>query len=284
MVERLLRTPAPEFGEHYVGYLLRLARRNGLLGIAPLLEHLGLRGKTPAFVVYHWLNGEMALDELSAATGYGLERLLGMLAFSVPTDAERPYDRQWGVNHFRRDAPRLCPHCLAEAAFIRALWDLTPLTYCAQHRCVLIDYCPVCRARLSWRRPGPVECVCGADWRKAPTQPLAPETIDLLRRAGLVFTARQPATMPDLDPAQIDALSGTVARMYRPDDVMLATPALNRLPNHLLHAIYLQAARLHCDPDARACWDRKQHARHRQRFPVLSCHIDPTEARPRSPC
>jgi hypothetical protein len=49
---------------------------------------------------------------------------------------------------------------------VRKIWELIPVTTCPIHKCLLIDECPGCHARLTWNRESISQCRCEFDWRK----------------------------------------------------------------------------------------------------------------------
>lgn len=66
----------------------------------------------------------------------------------------------------RPDRPKICPACLIDSGYNRRIWELTPVTACPVHRCVLLDECPNCTKCISWARREVCRCKCGFDFRK----------------------------------------------------------------------------------------------------------------------
>ncbi|RZT91733.1 TniQ protein [Advenella incenata] len=66
----------------------------------------------------------------------------------------RPY-------HVRKSWIQVCPLCLLEAGFAQAVWELSLVTACPRHCIRLLDHCPKCFRKLTWRRPNLLECNCG---------------------------------------------------------------------------------------------------------------------------
>ena len=68
--------------------------------------------------------------------------------------------------------PKICPQCLRQGNYIRAMWDLSLVTCCPVHKCMLVDTCPQCGRKLSWHRNKVSGCVddinCGFDFRDMP--------------------------------------------------------------------------------------------------------------------
>lgn len=65
--------------------------------------------------------------------------------------------RTYLIRHTR---PQLCPLCITETGYAKAVWDLSLTTACPTHKIRLIDRCPACDRRLAWRRPGLNVCWC----------------------------------------------------------------------------------------------------------------------------
>jgi hypothetical protein len=82
--------------------------------------------------------------------------------------------------------PRICPACLQERPIWWAVWDLGLVTACPIHRCLLLNECPACKKKLSWRRPAVHECHCGLDFRTV-TAPAA--THDLVAINAAIYRA-----------------------------------------------------------------------------------------------
>lgn len=55
---------------------------------------------------------------------------------------------------------------MRESAHARRIWDLIPVTVCPIHRCLLLDECPNCKARITWLRTRVSYCRCEFDWRE----------------------------------------------------------------------------------------------------------------------
>lgn len=62
----------------------------------------------------------------------------------------------------RPNAIPVCPHCLAESAYIRHYWHLLPYQACHFHKCELIDVCDQCHQELNYQLSENIEyCQCG---------------------------------------------------------------------------------------------------------------------------
>jgi len=165
------------------GYALRMAERNGLRGLSQVAQVMKIR----------------TLDFTDAATTAALAHLFGaeprplQFTAAIATDREgerrfcymgHPVLRDW---LFRSHRPQLCPHCLGEAAYIRADWELLLVTSCRSHGTLLVDRCDACLRPLTWSRPSLSRCRCGSDLRRQAGQPCLDQATSLwiCKRLGL---------------------------------------------------------------------------------------------------
>ncbi len=151
---RLLRTPAPQPGESFPGYLLRLTEENSYDSLRWIPEQAGLtvdpaRGKWADL----WTPGPH-ITLLCEMTGLSQVELASLQEPLAPDCLMR-----W-------KAPKVCPSCLREESWCRKAWDVLPFTVCPLHRIVLVDSCPHCEHPVSWVRNSISVCRCGYDWRR----------------------------------------------------------------------------------------------------------------------
>ena len=69
----------------------------------------------------------------------------------------------------RYSLPKICPDCFRDSGYIRKLWELSPVTCCPIHKCMLIEYCPKCHKRIRWGKSISA-CSCGFKWEDAKAQ------------------------------------------------------------------------------------------------------------------
>lgn len=98
------------------------------------------------------------------------------------------------VHHLHQDSPRICTNCLKEHGSGQAVWALTAMTACPEHEALLVDACPRCDRRLSWRRHDMFRCPCGCDLREFPGISASPVSVALCRRIAHAF-------LPNIHPA-----------------------------------------------------------------------------------
>lgn len=67
--------------------------------------------------------------------------------------------------HVRRSCSALCPVCLGDVPYCRAIWDVALVSCCPCHRTMLVDRCPQCALMVSVRRNKVCQCRCGHDYR-----------------------------------------------------------------------------------------------------------------------
>lgn len=161
--ERLPLRTAPFPEESLVGYMIRLAERNGVDKPQLLARSIGSPFTTPQAMAF----GPFDLEPMSEAIGIEAKALLHMAYW--PIDRGRKVRflgtsvEPWMVSLKRR---KVCPECLADERFHRAVWDLRLVSACPRHEVCLIDCCQECGRYFGWLNPNIVQCSCGADIRR----------------------------------------------------------------------------------------------------------------------
>lgn len=67
----------------------------------------------------------------------------------------------------RLNYPKICPECLLESPYCRRIWELSLVTTCPRHKCLLVDECSSCGKRIAWIRKSVCMCSCNFDWRES---------------------------------------------------------------------------------------------------------------------
>jgi len=146
----------PDPGESGLGFLLRVARANGL-SLASLFEIASLPRSL-------WMS-ERAVLTLAQATEVDLEWLRSHSVITCSRDGHRCFEwrgQLWACPlSLRGTRPQVCPICLQEGRTCLQDWELSGAVVCVHHRCSLIDICGHCGKRLSWWRPAIDVCTCG---------------------------------------------------------------------------------------------------------------------------
>lgn len=153
--------PLPEFDDIWPeesgnGYALRMLERNSLAfsELAALVASIGhcyLASNAASYIAF--LFGAQAsavrraIPEQFVRHGKTQVHFMGHL-----------FTRPYLVRHTR---PQLCPICIEEKGYTKAVWDLALATACTVHAVHLVDRCSSCSRAISWRRPGLLNCVCG---------------------------------------------------------------------------------------------------------------------------
>lgn len=103
------------------------------------------------------------LDRLAAAIGTDPNLLLALcygspdLPFCVFRGLALP---PGSLPRSPEDKRSVCPGCLAENAYHRAVWDLSFITACPVHSTELLSHCVTCGKALRWRGKGILRCRC----------------------------------------------------------------------------------------------------------------------------
>ena len=137
-------TPYPD--ESLVGFLFRLARRRRLPTIRPLMSASSIVNLTtqPSGQQLRALAEVASLEvgQLEAITYGPPNPAIGLFrGISLPSNV---FDGRGAAQR------RVCPECLREAPYHRAIWDLTFTSVCPVHRKVLMDTCRRCGQPLRW--------------------------------------------------------------------------------------------------------------------------------------
>jgi hypothetical protein len=75
---------------------------------------------------------------------------------------------------------QFCPECLRHQAYHRLMWMPQAIPVCLEHRCLLVDRCPVCHGWLSVAAIVQTRCQdCGADLRHAQPVSIAADRMGL---------------------------------------------------------------------------------------------------------
>lgn len=181
----LVFSATPHADESFIGYLIRLTEINYYETSSWILQlaNLGnyLRKVSLAF------DESLNLERLSQLTGIG-EQKLSTLRYT-PSGAKR----NKFVDHdvfgspvpriaIRAHRPKVCCACLIESGYVRKIWDLTGVTTCPLHRCLLLDECPNCQRLLPISRNDVGICLCDYDWRDSPLVVVDETQLDVANR------------------------------------------------------------------------------------------------------
>ncbi|EHV9705070.1 TPA: hypothetical protein ACMDQL_000424 [Vibrio parahaemolyticus] len=156
----------PTSTHSWPGYLLTLARKNGLRDISRLCAILGVTVSLPRDM-RNWS------DELLAALIPKLAQALELEKHVFWDIAERHHDRMWSdlipeIGDIRIAAPRICLSCCAENnGWFDWRWQLPVFSSCHVHRTELHNHYPNCHKPFKWRGEILTRCPnCGVTWSK----------------------------------------------------------------------------------------------------------------------
>lgn len=166
----ILVRPRPEIGESLPGFLLRLANRNGI-SLRHLFDDIGFNDRTPARAT-DFFTEKRSLEQVEDALLLPRGGLMDLM-YPVLTRSKNTH-HPLGIDYLGRDIPHglvyrdfspFCPRCLEEEPYFQQEWEFLLNVNCEKHHCGLIDICPHCDVRQSWKRRQLLVCQCGRDLR-----------------------------------------------------------------------------------------------------------------------
>lgn len=153
---RVIHRVVPHDDESAMGFIMRVAYKNGLKSPQELLKRI-LGSKSP--VILH-----QRIPDLAYFCRNTLEEFQQLSGFEKWRNTEPHWiiQGEWLTKSvfIQNQLARVCPMCLLESPHIRALWSLSFYNYCAWHECALIERCPRCHRILKWDRSRPNFCIC----------------------------------------------------------------------------------------------------------------------------
>jgi len=156
--DQLVVTPKPQYGESYMGFLLRTAESNGYPSINTIFRHAGLsenemRSARPPLEKLAPLYGRQVSDfNILGKTETPTGRYLPLMEHSLP------------AIYMRSKHARICPDCVSERGHVECFWELRHAVACHRHQRRALSYCPGCNKTLDWWRQGLAVCSCGYDF------------------------------------------------------------------------------------------------------------------------
>jgi hypothetical protein len=212
----LPRKRRPEHQECLLGFILRLTELMGWEKITWMLDYAGI-GKskwhlTPFSFVF---NSSLDLTVLGHVTCNDPKMLYPMLYLPSgnTTDSILFMGQKVPKYFITTTTPRVCPLCLKEKNYIRALWDFGLITCCPIHNCLLVEKCPNCGKKLTWYRNKVSGCIddtgCGYDFRDMPVEIIDSEQTYLAKHIySLLKVPKQRSTLSKKNPvSRLDLLN-----------------------------------------------------------------------------
>ena len=166
--------PYPLSHESVSGYLLRLCYLNGIERIPQLLSIGGC--KTPKNQGFHKWGGKHFDDALSALEvllhrekanvfSFNETRKVSVVAKDYTANSSVTHDDSRAIQDLTTPFLRICPLCFCNEAIIHSSWQCGTVARCAEHKNMLIDYCPCCNERLEWHSDVFTKCTkCSFKW------------------------------------------------------------------------------------------------------------------------
>lgn len=156
VLTRVIHRVVPLEDESAMGFIMRVAYRNGLKSPQELLKNI-VGSKSP--IILYQKIPDLAYFCLST-----LEEFQQLSGFEKWRDSEPHWliHGEWITKSVfvQNQLARVCPMCIQESPHFRALWSLSFYKYCAWHECALIERCPKCQRILKWDRLRPEFCNC----------------------------------------------------------------------------------------------------------------------------
>ncbi len=205
--------PRPD--ESLMGFVYRLAKRRGMPTGRMLAAEVGL-------ITARKRASEEAIVHLAEIARVEPSKLMA-ISYGSP-DLRRAVFLGVAINRLLlrgSQSPRaVCPACLSEDPYHRAVWDLTFSSACAVHACVLADACPDCGAPLRWQGVDLARCVCPkGNLARMPVVRIERDLLDGLRVAcgllGDVRHADESAAAMDMEPLRGLSPGEAVEFMFR---------------------------------------------------------------------
>lgn len=169
MVDRFINSTPLQQGESLIGFILRLTELNyydkpsRITSLAGLPNIFAITPSAPMNLTLLAKLADVPLEELQCRTYSALRHhsspFTGVVSF---------FGHPVAHSIIRNENTKICPICLQEFGYCRAVWDLLPVTTCPLHGCLLMRHCPNCKNRISSKRRKLGACGgCNFDWRNS---------------------------------------------------------------------------------------------------------------------
>ena len=162
IAKKLLRRPRPFKDESLAGYIIRLAESNYYPSPNWIFNMSSLK-KRGIYANLFYRNKD-DLQKLSLLSEIEEDVLWSMAwtskrqSNSIFMNTVKIFGDFVPIQSISKLHIKLCPICLRSAPYCRSVWDLSFITTCPLHNCLLIDYCPQCSKKIVYSRPGVSIC------------------------------------------------------------------------------------------------------------------------------
>ncbi len=182
---KLLRRPRPYADETLAGYIIRLTEANYYSSPHWILQMSGLRSRGIYANVFNKdkddLSGLSHICEVEESRLWSMAFPVINLSKIRSLNTVEGFEQVISTIALTNNQAKVCPICLKESPYSRQIWDLSVVTACPFHDCLLIHRCPECQLQIKGSRPSVAKCQCQFDWRKFQPRIFKSERIDLSR-------------------------------------------------------------------------------------------------------
>jgi predicted DNA-binding transcriptional regulator AlpA len=183
--EQLVLSASPYPDESFAGYLTRLTDLN-LYDSPSWIRQLANLGSYETKEAVAFPEAEK-LGHLSKLAGVSVSQLLGIThrrqrANSTHSAAAKFFGLSVPRSAIHLRTARICPACLRENGYVRRIWELTLITTCPIHKCLLVDECPKCHRSVPFLRPRLNLCGSGHKLQNIKAAAVKEHEMELTRR------------------------------------------------------------------------------------------------------
>lgn len=207
----MLISGRPRSDESFLGYVLRLTELNGYESISWIFQAANLNYEKSCAGKVFAFNPPNSLARLAEIAGINPAELFRL--------TYRRVTKPQGVHSYnffgqaipqyalRLSKPKVCPDCLSEYPYCRRVWELSAVTACLKHQCLLIDECPNCGKHLPWPRNKVLVCTCKYDWRCSPRTAVSEQQLKLTRQIYRLCALPSDASKSNSFPESVSGLT-----------------------------------------------------------------------------
>ncbi|WP_299734234.1 TniQ family protein [uncultured Endozoicomonas sp.] len=149
----LLYRPLPFEDECLISYLIRVAGGNGLKSPSTVISIAGGGMKNNRLAAKNIFTGKAEVKAIAKSLNLPV-CVIKQLCFThrPRSDSYIIDDIEIPAQLVRFHHPRICPGCIRDYGYARAIWNIAAITACPEHRCNLIDENSDKTTRLNWYR------------------------------------------------------------------------------------------------------------------------------------